>query len=63
MIQRPEAKQSMVCQSLSDLDIKNLTLEDAVDIYKRDYWDKAKVEELKSDPKTHIFRHGSKYGA
>jgi len=37
-----------------NLDIKNLTLEDAVDIYKRDYWDKAKVKELKPDLR-HIY--------
>ena len=29
-----------------DIDIKNLTIEQATDIYKSDYWDKNKVESL-----------------
>jgi lysozyme family protein len=29
-----------------DLDIKNLTVETATQLYKRDYWDKIKAEEL-----------------
>ena len=29
-----------------DVDIKNLTKEGAKDIYKKDYWDKNKVDEL-----------------
>ena len=37
-----------------DLDIKNLTKEQAKDIYKRDYWDKNKVDDLPDDLK-HIF--------
>ena len=31
-----------------DLDIKNLTLEDAKAIYKRDYWDRMQADELPS---------------
>ena len=30
----------------SDIDIKNLTKEQAKEIYKKDYWDKNKIEEL-----------------
>ena len=37
-----------------DVDIKNLTESEAKDIYKRDYWDKNKVEEL-SEELRHIF--------
>ena len=37
-----------------DVDIKNLTKEQAKDIYKRDYWDKNKVDDL-SDGLKHIF--------
>ena len=37
-----------------DVDIKNLTKEQAKDIYKRDYWDKNKVDEMPNDLK-HIF--------
>ena len=37
-----------------DVDIKNLTKEDAKDIYKKDYWDRNKVDELPDDLK-HIF--------
>ena len=29
-----------------DLDIKNLTKEDAVEIYKKDYWDRYKLDEM-----------------
>jgi lysozyme family protein len=37
-----------------DLDIKNLTVEYATEIYKEDYWDKNKVEELPKELR-HIF--------
>ena len=37
-----------------DVDIKNLTESEAKDIYKKDYWDKNKVEEL-SEELRHIF--------
>ena len=37
-----------------DVDIKNLTKEGAKDIYKKDYWDRNKVDELPDDLK-HIF--------
>ena len=49
-----ETKYGVSRKAYPDLDIKNLTLDDAVDIYKRDYWDKAKVEELKPDLR-HIY--------
>ena len=29
-----------------DLDIKNLTKEDAIEIYKKDYWDRYKLDEM-----------------
>ena len=38
----------------SDVDIKNLTKEQAKDIYKQDYWDKNKVDEMPDDLK-HIY--------
>ena len=37
-----------------DVDIKNLTKEGAKEIYKKDYWDKNKVDDLPDDLK-HIF--------
>ena len=37
-----------------DVDIKNLTKDQAKDIYKRDYWDKNKVDDLPENLK-HIF--------
>ena len=49
-----ETKYGVSKRAYPYLDIKNLTLEDAVDIYKRDYGDKVKVEELKPDLR-HIY--------
>ena len=37
-----------------DVDIKNLSKDEAKDIYRRDYWDRNKVEEL-SESLRHIF--------
>ena len=37
-----------------DVDIKNLTKEGAKEIYKRDYWDKNKIDDLPDNLK-HIF--------
>ena len=37
-----------------DVDIKNLTKEGAKDIYKRDYWDKNKIDDVSDDLK-HIY--------
>ena len=37
-----------------DVDIKNLTEDEAKDIYKRDYWDKYKCEDLEEDLR-HIY--------
>ena len=39
---------------ISDIDIKNLTKEQAKEIYKRDYWDKNRVDELPEQLR-HIF--------
>ena len=41
-------------RSHPDVDIKNLTKDGAKEIYKRDYWDKNKVDDLPDDLK-HIF--------
>lgn len=36
-------------RSYPNLDIKRLTRQQAIDIYKRDFWDKHRLEEIKSD--------------
>ena len=41
-------------RSNPDVDIKNLTEEEAKEIYKRDYWDKNNIDDLPDDLK-HIF--------
>ena len=41
-------------RSHPDVDIKNLTKEDAIEIYKEHYWDKNKVESLSEDLR-HIY--------
>ena len=41
-------------RSHPDVDIKNLTKDGAKDIYRKDYWDKNKVDEVPDDLK-HIF--------
>ena len=38
-----------------DVDIKNLTEDGAKDIYKRDYWDKNKCEDLSEDRPPYLF--------
>jgi lysozyme family protein len=38
-----------------DVDIKSLTKEDAKDIYKRDYWDKNKIDDLPDNLKYIFF--------
>lgn len=45
-----ETKYGITKASYPHLDIKNLTLEDAKLIYKRDYWDKTRVNEF-----THLY--------
>ncbi len=41
-----ETKYGITKRFYPDLDIKNLTIEQATEIYKKDYWDKNKVESL-----------------
>ena len=41
-----ETKYGITKRFYPDVDIKNLTIEQAKDIYKKDYWDKDKVESL-----------------
>ena len=41
-----ETKYGITKRFYPDIDIKNLTIEQAKDIYKKDYWDKNKVESL-----------------
>ena len=41
-----ETKYGITKRFYPDLDIKNLTIEQATEIYKKDYWDRNKVESL-----------------
>lgn len=41
-----ETKYGITKRFYPDIDIKNLTIEQATDIYKSDYWDRNKVESL-----------------
>ena len=41
-----ETKYGITKRFYPDVDIKNLTIEQATEIYKKDYWDKNKVETL-----------------
>ena len=41
-----ETKYGITKRFYPDLDIKNLTIEQATEIYKKDYWDKNRVESL-----------------
>ena len=43
-----------------DVDIKNLTKEGAKEIYKKDYWDKNKVDDLTPELK-HIFHFATRH--
>ena len=49
-----ETKYGITKRFYPDVDIKSLTKEDAKDIYKRDYWDKNKIDDLPDNLK-HIF--------
>ena len=49
-----ETKYGITKRFYPDVDIKNLTKDDAKDIYKRDYWDKNKIDDLPDNLK-HIF--------
>jgi len=44
-----ETKYGISKRSYPDVDIKNLTVDKAKDIYKRDYWDKIKGDEIVDD--------------
>lgn len=48
-------KYGIAANSYPNLDIKNLTLDQAKAIYKRDYWDKAKCDLLPEGLKFHVF--------
>ena len=48
-------KYGIAANSYPDLDIKNLTLDHAKLIYKRDYWNKARCDELPIDLAFHVF--------
>ena len=41
-----ETKYGITKRFYPDIDIKNLTIEKAKEIYKRDYWDKNRIEEV-----------------
>ena len=41
-----ETKYGITKRFYPDVDIKNLTIEQAIEIYKKDYWDKNRVESL-----------------
>ena len=41
-----ETKYGITKRFYPDIDIKNLTIEQATEIYKKDYWDRNKVESL-----------------
>jgi len=43
-----ETKFGISKRSYPDVDIKNLTVDDAKSIYKKDYWDKLKADEIAS---------------
>ena len=49
-----ETKYGITKRFYPDIDIKNLTKEQAKEIYKRDYWDKNRVDELPEQLR-HIF--------
>lgn len=48
-------KYGIAANSYPNLDIKNLTLDQAKAIYKRDYWDKAKCDSLPNGLRFHVF--------
>ena len=48
-------KYGIAANSYPNLDIKNLTLAEAKAIYKRDYWDKARCDELPQELAFHVF--------
>lgn len=48
-------KYGIAANSYPNLDIKNLTLAQAKEIYKRDYWDKAKCDQMPAELAFHVF--------
>lgn len=48
-------KYGIAANSYPNEDIKNLTLDRAKQIYKRDYWDKAKCDQLPDGLRFHVF--------
>lgn len=48
-------KYGIAANSYPNLDIKNLTLNQAKAIYKRDYWDKVKGDQLQPELAFHVF--------
>ena len=48
-------KYGIASNSYPNEDIKNLTIERAKQIYKRDYWDKAKCDQLPNGLRFHVF--------
>lgn len=48
-------KYGIAANSYPNEDIKNITIERAKQIYKRDYWDKAKCDQLPNGLRFHVF--------
>ncbi len=48
-----ETKYGISQRTYPDLNIKNLTLEGAKDIYRRDYWDALRLDQVESDTISH----------
>lgn len=48
-------KYGIASNSYPNIDIKNLTLDQAKAIYKRDYWDRAKCDQLPNGLRFHVF--------
>lgn len=48
-------KYGIAANSYPNLDIKNITLDQAKAIYKRDYWDRVKADQLSEMVRFHIF--------
>lgn len=48
-------KYGIAANSYPNTDIKNLTLDQAKAIYKRDYWDKAKCDQMPAELAFHVF--------
>lgn len=58
-----ETKYGISSRSYPDVDIKNLTLQEAVNIYKRDYWDASKVDLLPESIRYQYFDMCVNHGA